>query len=232
MRGRSVSRVRDYRSIMRTSVRRLPVLFFITTIAGATLLRVVFYAIFHREAGPLDPRDLLFAFFLGLKFDARIAAILTLPLLALRRAAVVYIMTIWSLLLLIYAIDFGSYGYIHQRLNAGLLEFLRNPLISAHMVWESYHTGLFAVTIIVVIALLAYAIRRSTRTPRREAGFSWIFALVLIACIYGKFSRYPLRWSDAYFSRNRFLGDLAMNPPQYFFETTREKPAAYDVAQL
>jgi len=50
--------------------------------------------------------------------------------------------------------------------------------------------------------------------------------------MYGKLSKYPLRWSDAYFSRNKFIGDLAMNPPQYFFETTREKPAAYDLAHL
>ena len=202
------------------------------TIAVLTLLRAAFYFAFRAQAAPVAAPDLLHAFYLGLKFDARLAAILTLPLLVLRRGAETYIALIAVLLGLVYAADFGSYAYVHQRLNAALLEFLRNPLISMHMIWESYHVVLFALTLAAIVALIVYAVRRTLHQRRREAGFSWLFALVLVACMYGKLSRYPLRWSDAYFSHDRFVGDLAMNPLQYFFETTREKPAAYDVARL
>jgi len=214
-------------------VRRFPVLFFLANLALLTLLRVVFYLAFRHTAGTLETHDVLLAFYLGLKFDARLMAILTLPMLALRRGSAVYAAIVETLLLLVYAVDFGSYAYIHMRVNAGLLEFLQNPLISLHMVWESYHVVLFALTILVVLALIVFAVRRTAKAPRPAAtGFSWVFALILIACIYGKAATYPLRWSDAYFSRNKFVGDLAMNPPQYFFETTREKPAAYDLARL
>jgi phosphoglycerol transferase MdoB-like AlkP superfamily enzyme len=214
-------------------VRRFPVFFFLANLALLTLLRVAFYLAFRGTAGTLETHDVLLAFYLGLKFDARLLAIVTLPMLALKRGRAVYAGVIETLLLLVYAVDFGSYAYIHMRVNAGLLEFLNNPLISLHMVWESYHVVLLGLTILVVVALIVIAVRSTAKAPRPAAsGFSWIFALVLIACIYGKFSKYPLRWSDAYFSRNKFVGDLAMNPPQYFFETTREKPAAYDLARL
>jgi phosphoglycerol transferase MdoB-like AlkP superfamily enzyme len=214
-------------------VRRFPVLFFLSNIVLLTILRLIFFLVFRKTGGTITPHELLLAFYLGLKFDARLAAILTLPLLALRRGAAAYTAVIETLLLIVYAFDFGSYAYIHMRVNAGLLEFLQNPLISFHMIWESYHVVLFAFTIAAVIALIVLAVRRTAHAPKRaEAGFSWVFALILLACIYGKFSKYPLRWSDAYFSRNRFVGDLAMNPPQYFFETTREKPAAYDEKKL
>jgi len=112
-----------------------------------------------------------------------------------------------------------------------VLEFLRNPLISMHMIWESYHVVLFAAIIVAVLAGIAIATRKTIKRRTREAGVSWVLAIVFLACIYGKVSRYPLRWSDAYFSRNPFIGALALNPAQYLFETMREKPAAFDEAR-
>ena len=202
--------------------------FLLGTIATLTLLRVAFYFAFRHYAPALTTHELLLAFSLGLKFDARLAAILALPLLVLRRGVAMYISVIAALLLALYAADFACYAYIHRRVNAGLLELLRNPLISMHMVWESYHVVLFALAILGVLASIIWAARRTSR----ESGFSSGVALLLIALIYGQISRYPLRWSNAYFSPNRFAGDLAMNPAQYFFETMREKPPSFDVARL
>ena len=99
-------------------MRRFPVLFFIANLALLSLLRLVFLLAFRRTAGALDPHDVLLAFYLGLKFDARLMAILTLPLLALRRGSGVYAGIVDTLLLLVYAVDFGSYAYIHMRVNA------------------------------------------------------------------------------------------------------------------
>ena len=216
-------------------MKRLALAFFFGNLLLLTLLRVAFFFAFRGKAGALDPHDLATAFYLGLKFDARLIAILTLPLLFLHGAATAYVIAVELLLLIVYAADFGSYAYVGQRLNAALLEFLRNPVISLHMVWESYHTGLFILTIVAVLVALTVALRKTVkkaRPERRQAGLTWLIVVALLACIYGKVSRYPLRWSDAYFSRNRFIGDLAINPAQYFFETMREKPAAYDVARL
>lgn len=212
--------------------RSLPLIAFAGNVAALTLLRVVFLLVFRRTAGVLDPHDLLQAFYLGLKFDARLVAILIFPLLFLRRLETVYLVVVETFLLVLYASDFGTYAYIHQRLNAEVLEFLQNPLISLHMIWESYHVVLFASTIVVVLVAIAMATRKTVKSRTREAGFSWILAIAFLACIYGKFSRYPLRWSDAYFSRNPFIGALALNPAQYLFETMREKPATVDVNRV
>jgi phosphoglycerol transferase MdoB-like AlkP superfamily enzyme len=214
-------------------MRRLPLTVFLANLAIFTLLRVAFFVAFHRTAGILALHDILLAFYLGLKFDARLAAILALPLLAIRRFAVAYTVVAETFVLVLYAADFGTFAYIHQRLNAAELEFLRNPLISLHMIWESYHVVLFGLTIAAVVALIAFAVTRTVKTPKPQAtGTSWLLGIVFLVCIYGKFSRYPLRWSDAYFSRNPFIGELALNPAQFLFETTREKPAAYDVARV
>ena len=71
-------------------MRRFPLYFFIANLALLSLLRVVFYLAFRHTAGTLEAHDVLLAFYLGLKFDARLVAILTLPMLALRRGAGLY----------------------------------------------------------------------------------------------------------------------------------------------
>jgi phosphoglycerol transferase MdoB-like AlkP superfamily enzyme len=209
-------------------LRRLPLLVFLGNLAAFTALRVVFFFVFRATGGSLDPHDIARAFYLGLKFDARLAAIIALPLLFIRTWSVAYIVAIEALMAVMYASDFGTYAYVHQRLNAGVLELLRNPIISLHMVWESYHVVLFGLTILAVLAALAIGLRKTIRNRNRETGVSWLLFVVFLAFIYGKVSRYPLRWSDAYFSHNAFIGELALNPAQYLFETMREKPASYD----
>ena len=199
--------------------------FFAADVILFTFLRLVFLAAFQPH--PIAHGDLLYALWLGLKFDARLAAILTLPLL-LGRAGVVITAIGEAIVLVIYAADFGCYAYIHQRLNAGVLEFLRNPLISLHMAWESYHVVWFALTIVLFCAGVVLILRRSSGHAVRRP----LFAVFLLLCVYGKFSRYPLRWSDAEFSRDPFVAALALNPPQYLFETMREEPPRFDVARL
>ncbi|HSP13421.1 MAG TPA: LTA synthase family protein [Thermoanaerobaculia bacterium] len=213
-------------------MRRLPLTVFFVNLVILTLLRVAFFLAFRGTAGPLDGGEVVRAFYLGLKFDARLLAIVAFPLLFLRRFETAYVILAEVFLLALYAADFGTYAYIHQRLNAGVLEFLRNPLISMHMIWESYHVVLFALTIVALVAAIAFATARTVKRRTRQAGVSWLMAIFFVACMYGKVSRYPLRWSDAYFSRNPFIGALALNPAQYLFETTREKPAAYDLHRV
>ena len=199
--------------------------FFAANVVLFTILRLIFLAAFRTH--PIARADLWYALWLGLKFDARLAAILTLPLL-FGRAGMVVSAIGEVLVLVVYAADFACYAYIGQRINAGVLEFLRNPLISAHMAWESYHVIWFTLAIVAFIAGIACILRGSSAPPARRS----LLAVVLLVCIYGKLSRYPLRWSDAEFSRDPFVAALALNPPQYLFETMREEPPRFDVARL
>src|ERR1041385_8430255 len=205
------------------AIRGLPLYFFLGNVALFTILRLVFYLIFRRTAGAIDPSEIVHAFYLGLKFDARLAAILTLLLLVLRRVATAYVAIVACALLILYSADFGTYAYTRQRMNAEVLTMLRNPLISLHMVWESYHVVFFGLGILLVVALLVWAVQWTLRRPTRQTGASWLLVLALLACVYGKFSRFPLRWSDAYFSRNAFIGTLALNPAQSLYDSLYEK---------
>jgi phosphoglycerol transferase MdoB-like AlkP superfamily enzyme len=208
---------------------RRTLLLFAANVVLFTLLRVAFLLVFgHHLAG----HDLLRAFYLGLKFDARIAALVVAPIaiFGTRRAAIIVAAVFEIIVLVCYAIDFGSYAYVHQRVNASELEFLRNPLISLHMVWESYHVVWFGIGVLLFLAALVFALRGKGKTPQTREPLWQRIALIifLLACIYGKASRYPLRWSDAYVARDPFAAELALNPLQFLFETMREEPVKLD----
>ena len=202
-------------------------LLFAANLAVMTLLRAAFLVAFQPH--PIAAADLAQAFYLGLKFDARLAAIISFPLLFFSSTA--YVIVVETMLAILYAADFGCYAYIHQRLNAEVLEFLRNPIISLHMAWESYHVVWFAVGVVAFLGLLV-ALARRTASNRQPRTARLVIALLFLMIIYGKFSRYPLRWSDAFFSTDSFAGELALNPAQTLFESMREEPPRFDIARL
>src|SRR5438309_110121 len=140
------------------ALRMTPVLLFGANLTALTLLRAAFFVAFRPH--PIAALDLAHAFYLGLKFDARLAAVVSLPLLFFSSTA--YIVIAEMLLAILYAADFGCYAYIHQRLNAEVLEFLRNPIISLHMVWESYHVVWFALGLVAFLALMVVLAKRRT----------------------------------------------------------------------
>src|ERR1700674_320986 len=153
---------------------------FVINVAAFTLLRAIFFLLFadHRPPTP----DLLHAFYLGLKFDARLAAMVSFPLLFFTSR--VYIALVEILLAIVYAADFATYAYIRQRLNAGVLEFLRNPIISLHMAWESYHVVLFGLIVVGILILIVWLFRgprTAVRGPRWERA---LLAVFFLACIY------------------------------------------------
>src|SRR5438105_6237038 len=158
--------------------RMISVALFIANLAAFTLLRLAFLFAFRPHA--IAPHDLARALYLGLKFDARLAAIVSFPLLFFSSA--IYIVIAETLLAILYAADFASYAYIHQRLNAGLLEFLRNPLISLHMAWESYHVIWFAIAVMVFVTFIAVLLRRPTAKGERRTNRLTI-AVLFLACI-------------------------------------------------
>src|SRR6266581_3170303 len=139
--------------------------FFAANVVLFMILRLVFLAAFRPH--PLARSDLLHALWLGLKFDARLAAIVTLPLILFRRAGVVIAAIGEVIVLVIYAADFACYAYVRQRLNAGVLEFLRNPIISLHMAWESYHVVWFALAIVLFCAVVVFTMRASSTPAAR-----------------------------------------------------------------
>jgi len=221
-----------------------------------SLLRGAFAIAAAPPGGPLPATLLAKAFLLGAQFDVRLAVLVGLPLLVLggvpplspferqraRRGWTWYLALAHLLLFFIYAVDFGYYEYAASRVNISILQFLYNPDTSAGMIWASYPVVRHALG----LACAAWAVFGCARVllerarhwsaaaapRRRRIAASIAVALVAAGGLYGKFSWYPLRWSDAYFSTSTFAADLAHNPVLYFAETLRKKPAAYDLAKV
>jgi phosphoglycerol transferase MdoB-like AlkP superfamily enzyme len=220
--------------------------FFLT---GMTLLRVGTYLGFNHEN---TTSSLPWAaFWLGLRFDARVVASLLLPLLVLgsfrwldpfentwaRRGWMALLGICSAALIVFYVGDFLHYRYLQQRLNASALEYLQDAKISAGMVWQSYPVVRLGLAIVIAIIAAAIAVRwlhqRAAATenkPRRLARAVWFTALLVgcIVAIFGRVGQYPLRWSDAFNLRNTFSANLALNPVQSFFSSLSFRASSWD----
>jgi len=222
-----------------------------------TGLRIIFWLKFNNPADPVATNDLLWSFYLGMKFDLQASLGTLLPVLLLgwikplhpvysqfgKRFWAVYISLAFILMYLIYITDAGHYAYLQQRLNATALRFLENPFISANMVWETYPIisgGLLfcfinGVTIFLFLKLTG-KINRSDSVKLYWSQKRWYqhTALVLLTIfvvffgLMAKISWYPLRWSDAFFSTHAYSAQLASNPVIYFSNTLKNVAETYD----
>jgi len=242
--------------------RRLPTLFqFILAITGLTLvilfgMRVIFWILFHNPADPLPTNDLLYAFYLGTKFDLRLTLLVLMPLFFLggikwfdpfrnrvsRYVWLTYLVLAAATVLVFYLVDFSNYAYLHERVNATILRFLDNFHTSAQMVWQSYSVIPWSLAVIALVALDAYVVNfllkyfHTHQTPRLTRWHKvWVGPLaffIFIFGIFGKFSYYPLRWSDAFFSTYTFAASVATNPVLNFFDTMKNRFVMADPAQV
>jgi len=218
-----------------------------------SLLRVVFYIYFSHPDDPVSTGLLMKSFFIGLKFDLRLALLMVLPILVLGPLPVIgvfrglagrfiftaYLVIVHVLAFIVYAFDFGHYAYLEERLNATALRFVGNLSISAEMIWETYPvlwiTSGLLVFVLCVWIFFHVLIGRGTRYMPVPGGrlMRWVAGFVVAALVlfglYGKLSYYPLRWSDAYFSPHKFSSEVALNPILYFVETMGLQAKHYDM---
>ena len=123
-----------------------------------------------------DKGEIPQALYVGLKFDARMAVFMTLPLAfcllwpSLERAvsgpepssgwspARTVLVWVTGLMaagaMLVYIFDFGFFFYLHQHIDMGANVFLEDPSESLLMVWQSYPVVL--ITLAFIVALYAY----------------------------------------------------------------------------
>jgi phosphoglycerol transferase MdoB-like AlkP superfamily enzyme len=223
-----------------------------------TGLRFIFWLRFNNPVDPLSSADLLWSFYLGLKFDLQVSLVALLPVLLLgwikplhpvysqfgKRLWAVYISLTFILMYLIYVTDAGHYAYLQQRLNATALRFLENPFISASMVWETYPIISGGILFCLITAITIYLFLKltgminssdSVRSYWRDKRWYQLTALILITIVIifsglmAKISWYPLRWSDAFFSTHAFSSQLTLNPVIYFSNTLKNVDESYDL---
>lgn len=217
----------------------------------AILWRLAFLTIFRRFFETADMGELWQAFYIGMKFDARLAALFTLPmliylliprlnLLATTLGKFFYDLLVGGLFVfttIAYIFDIGTYAYIKVRLSSSLLDFLATPFISFKLVWQSYPVIPLAIFILVIYFVGWLIQRRFIRCylndfkkgTFRQKAFSFIICFFVFAgTLYGKFSYYPLRWAEAYFSTNTVISNFALNPVLHFYNTLKFQEKEFD----
>ena len=217
-----------------------------------TAFRITFWLVFRSGAPDAPADELLHAFYLGLKFDLRLALLICLPPLALAILPVLHparrprVRTLWlgyfavaqALVVFLYLVDLGHYGYVRARLNATLLEHLQPVSLALQMAWETYPV-VWGLVLVGALAAVHLALLRRFAAPEWTLAGSalgrWtrrgIVTAVLALCalgIFGKWSWYPLRWSDAYFTPNDFVAAVALNPILYLADTYDNRTKDYD----
>jgi len=153
----------------------------------------------------------------------------------------IYFFIITVSLVFLYAIDFENYDYLHERLNASVLNYLGNARISMNMVWETYPVFTLMILIVVFTALLFWLINKWFRRTEKSiypgnpvAKFvtGIVFTLLLGLGVFGRLNQYPLRWSDAFIFDDNFKANLSLNPPQSFLSTLKFKNSTYDLHKV
>ncbi len=226
---------------------RLALAFFLTF----SLMRILFYFAFLPAELQATAGQLVRAFYLGAKFDLRLCAVLLVPLAiaslygkvdpTLNRSARAFWSAFYAvcafILLVLYVLDFGYYGYLERRLNATVLNFGDNLAISFEMINETYHATWVIIGLILIAVGFFFAFKRFilfererlALTQKRRIGFGLATFFILLVGIYGALDQYPLRWSDAYFSPYRFIADLSLNPVLFLNDTFQFREKPYDV---
>ena len=234
---------------------RLLLLLCLSFLVPFTLMRLGFLWFFR--SGETPASDLVQAFYLGLKFDIRVILVFLIvpalgmllpPLNPQKKPMAATLWAAWCALCFFgaaffYAADFAYYSYLGLRLNATILHFLENPVISAQMVWQTYPVITILLVLLAATAIFSWWAKRLFSseagkplvTPGNRVLPGWVswckgFAVcfLILAGLYGKISAYPLRWSEAYFSTNTFVASLGMNPIHYFFDTLDDRQPPFD----
>jgi len=241
-------------------MQKLPrLLHFLVNLAGLNLLifilfRLVFWGYFKNSADPIPTPDLLHSFYLGLKFDLRLTLLMLLPLFLLggfrwlspfesnlmRRVWFLYLASAFGIVLLFYFMNFGYYAYLHTPMNATVLRFAYDLSTSAQMMWETYPMVWVFVGFSVMIIAYLWFLHRILWNADHFANpqfRGWVKAVMVslstvlvIAGLYGKFSYYPLRWSEAFAQAHTFAPSVALNPVLYFTNTLKNKDVSFNEA--
>jgi phosphoglycerol transferase MdoB-like AlkP superfamily enzyme len=144
-------------------------------------------------------------------------------------------------LVFLYAIDFEHFDYLHQRLNASVMNYTQDAKISFDMVLQTYPVFTLLLSIIVLTFLLYFLmifyfrkIKLSDYSHHNVASviLKVVFAIILGVGIFGRINQYPLRWSDAFSFNDDFKANLSLNPIQSFFSTLEFRNSSYDLEKV
>lgn len=214
------------------------------------IFRAVFY-FFSLDLTEVGHTEIQKAISLGIRFDLKLAVLLNIPIALLllivhrsffkkpvfKKISSYYYTSIYVLITLIYLIDFGYFAYLGTRIDAASLRFLSNFTISFQVLIESYPVfkGVLALIIVGLISfkLVSYFYKihfngRIISSKKLKTAYFVGTLLLLSFGIYNSVNYYPLRWSEAFFSKNNNVNQFALNPLLYFFDSFAFRDQHFD----
>lgn len=209
----------------------------------AIVLRISFAAWQWESLEAFSWEDIAKAFYIGVRFDGRIAAFMSLPLLVflfipflsrffgnIRPFLLVFYAIVFGLYILIYIADFAHYAYLNSRVNFAAVGLLEDTKEALGMIWQTYPVIKLLLVLVVIVAILtlcaksifnkwAYPSTKTALSHKITSAIATLFVLVIL--IYGQYGiiYYPLRWSEAYFSGHNQITALGLNPIQNLADT-------------
>lgn len=217
-----------------------------------SLYRCFFFFYYRSASRPFSGS----AFLLGLRYDARFLSILCLGIIILASIPflnpfrnkklisfwAIFLTGIVCVFLVFYGADFYYYDYLKQRLNASVLNYFSDAAISLGMVWQTYPVLKIFIGLLLMLGLffvwqkrelLKIAYDENEGLTKKYRVLTWIFVIIsLIGLSFGRFSQYPLRWSDAFSFSDDFKGHTALNPFQSFFSSLQFRSSNFDIKKV
>ncbi len=194
------------------------------------------------------------AFIMGLRYDARVVSIVGIIVMLLCAIPLlnpfknykaktfwnIFLPILFLILVIVFAIDFYHFDYLHQRLNATVLNYAEDAGISFNMMWQSYPLLKLSIGFILIffVARLIFGrllarYQHQDSFYKRKGRLLYVIAFLLFgACVFGRIGQFPLRWSDAYTLSDDFKANLALNPFQSFFSTLSFRSSSYDLKKV
>lgn len=194
------------------------------------------------------------AFIMGFRYDARVVCVIGLVMMLICAIPAlnpfknykakyfwnILLSIVFMLMILVFAIDFYHFDYLHQRLNATVLNYLQDAGISFNMMWQSYPLLKISIGLILLFMLARFIFGRLLAHYQQQDSFYkrngrllYIVSFFLFGLfIFGKVGQFPLRWSDAYTLSDDFKANLALNPFQSFISTLSFRNSSYDIKKV
>ncbi len=205
------------------------------------IFRVIFYNYFLISESETIT-EIKKAFFLGFRYDLKLTIISLFPLSILvlitnynffkskllKSIALVYMVLTYLTLTLFFIFDFGYYEYLSIRLDASSLRFLNNLKISTQVLFESYPVYKVSIGLLILGYLIFKSMKyiymsfnfSHIKVNKKIKAFYFISTILLLSFgIYSSLTHYPLRWSQAYFSKNNTINQFTLNPVLHFFDS-------------
>ncbi len=199
------------------------------------IFRLIFTFMFFKAATVFE---VIYANYIGFKFDLRLSALQLVPVfflyiftrgkIKILNLITAIIMSISQILFVIfYCIDLGNYEYITQRISSAFfLDDLVEYETSLEMAKDTYPL----VPVIIVLFVLIYLLSRfyyknisSLKKINAHVKEIFVCGLIILIASWGRIGIRTLTTTDAYFSHNRYLSQLALNPVINIFSSRKEE---------